>query len=80
MTNLILAFRSFAIAPKHVIGIATLWKSYSVEFQADYIKLLMKARNTMVFQKLTVAQKVKIFPTSGLFETFQRLHALFFRD
>jgi len=52
----------------------------SVEFQADYIKLLMNSRNTMVLQKLTVGQKVKIFPTTGLFETVQYLHALFFRD
>jgi len=40
----------------------------------------MNARNTMVLQKLTVAQKVKIFPTTGPFETVQHLHVLFFRD
>jgi len=66
-------FSQFANAPKHVIGIAVLWRSDSVEFQAGWIKLLMNARNTMVIQKLTVAQKVKIFPPLGslkLFNTF----------
>jgi hypothetical protein len=80
MTKLIVAFRSFANAPKHVTGIATSCRSDSVEFQADYIKLLMNARNTMVLQKLTVAEKVKIFPTTGPFEILQHLHVLFFRD
>ena len=80
MTKLIVAFRSFANAPKNVFGIGTLGRSDSVEFQADYIKLLMNARNTMVLQKLTVVQKVKILPTAGPFETVQHLHVLFFRD
>ena len=40
----------------------------------------MNAKNTIVLQKLTVVQKVKIFPTNGPFETVQHLHVLFFRD
>jgi hypothetical protein len=77
VTKLIVAFRSFANAPKHVIGIANLRRSDSVEFQADYIKLLMKARNTVVLQKLTFAQKFKIF-LARPFETVQHLHMFFF--
>jgi len=34
----------------------------------------------MVLQKLTIAQKVKIFPTTGPFETVQHLHVFFFSE